>query len=197
MFKDREGKLFIVSAPSGAGKTTLVDLVLNNLKPKIDISKVITYTTKDPRKNELNGIDYHFITRDDFEAKISQNFFIEWSCAYGNYYGSPRFILDELKNMKSYIAILDINGAQSIKNIVEKAILVWIDVPNLSDLESRLLKRGDSISEIEKRLNLAKNERVHEKINQIFTYKLINDDLKRATTEIESLISYELGLLDL
>jgi len=89
-------KLFIVSACSGAGKTTLVNAVIENLRKKqVPIERVITYTTKQPRAGEVDGRDYHFVSVEDFQRKIQEGFFIEYSEAYGNYYGSPKSLFEK------------------------------------------------------------------------------------------------------
>src|SRR3990167_6495680 len=101
------GKIFIISAPSGAGKSTLVAATLANLEKEWPIERVVTYTSKNPRNNEVPGQDYHFIKVDEFERRIKQGFFLEWSNAYGTYYGSPRSIVNQVANGYSYIGIID------------------------------------------------------------------------------------------
>lgn len=181
------GKIFVISASSGAGKTTLVNLVLERLKPNIHIDKVVTYTTKAPRKGEVNGIDYHFISEQEFQLKIKEGFFIEWSNAYGSFYGSPKYILDEL-SYKSWILILDFMGAKAVKKTIVDSISVWIEISSLEILEQRLKLRGDLPEQIQKRLMLAKNEFELINKNFIFDYKFENDVLKDSITCLERII---------
>lgn len=191
------GKLFIVSGSSGVGKTTLVNSVLLRLKPRVDIDKVITYTTRQPRKGEIPGIDYHYINETEFKVKINQGFFIEWSNNYGNFYGSPKYILDEL-SIKSWILILDLSGAKAVKEALPNSILIWIEIPNLEILEIRLKLRGDLPEQIQNRLMLAKNEFEQINKNLIFDYKFKNDVLKNGITCLEQIIisclNYSLNL---
>ncbi|MDR3646636.1 MAG: hypothetical protein P4L22_03790 [Candidatus Babeliales bacterium] len=186
------GKIFVISASSGAGKTTLVNLVLEKLKPTIYIDKVITYTTREPRKSEVPGLDYHFICKEEFLLKIEEGFFIEWSQVYGNYYGSPKYILDELPN-KSWILILDFAGAKTIKESVHDSVLIWIEILSLEILEQRLKLRGDLPEQIQKRLMLAKNEFELINKNLIFDYKFKNDVLKDSITCLEQIILFQLN----
>lgn len=192
--KNKSGKLFVLSAPSGAGKTTIVNAVLSKLKCNYNIDRVITYTSKLPRLGEIRGIDYNFISKEEFEVKINEGFFLEWSAVYGNYYGFPKYIINEFKQSKSYIVILDRAGAWEIKKKIKDTVLIWIDIPNISILENRLLKRNsDSPDQIKKRLELAHIEIEQEKNNPLFDYKFPNDDLNETINVIERFIIAELG----
>src|SRR5581483_10666268 len=110
----KPGVLFIVSAPSGAGKTTLVNAALGSLKSSHAIERVITYTSRMPREGEIPGVDYHFISELEFQSRIKDGFFLEWSGAYGTYYGTPRGLLEDLEKGHHRILIPDRNGAQKI-----------------------------------------------------------------------------------
>jgi guanylate kinase len=182
------GKLFIISASSGAGKTTLVNAVLQRIQSTYDVNRVLTYTTRTPRQGEVGGIDYQFVTVQEFEALIVQGFFLEWSNAYGAYYGSPSFIIDELPYGKSYIAILDRAGAERAVKVHPDSVLIWIyaDVMSLHD---RLVQRKTETNEqIEYRIQLAKKEIEEEIFKKFFTFHLHNDDFNRAIQELEALI---------
>ena len=102
------GKLFILAGSSGSGKTTLTREIITKLKDNYncELSRVITYTTKSPRIGELSAQDYHYIGEIEFKVKIAQNFFLEWSCAYGAYYGSPRDILEKLNKNITIIELI-------------------------------------------------------------------------------------------
>lgn len=180
------GKIFIVSGSSGSGKTTIVNLVLEKLKPKIQIDRVITYTTREPRENEIQGIDYYFITQEEFTLKIKEGFFIEYSNDYGCYYGSPKYILDDLT--KSWIFIVDYKGIKAIKEKIPKSVSIWIEVSSLEILEQRLKLRHDLPEQIQKRLMLAKNEYEIVKKDFKFDYVLQNNVLKDSILSLDQII---------
>ena len=171
------GKIFLFSAPSGAGKTTIVNVILQELQKSYVIQKVITYTTRSIRKGEVDGIDYFFITKEEFEAKIQEGFFLEWSNWYENYYGSPRSSVDDLQKGISCIMIVDRFGARAIKSIYPQVVLIWLEPVDLEVLKERLLLRGtDTQEEIQKRLIKASLEMDEEKEEKLYTYHIINDD---------------------
>ncbi len=183
------GKLFIVSAPSGAGKTTLVNAVLDKLSSKYPIERVITYTTKKPRAGEVNGRDYYFLSVLEFERKIKENFFLEWSTAYGTYYGSPRSIVTQLKKGTSYILIIDRRGAEQIIKQTNHAILIWIYTRNLDIVRTRLIKRGtENSAQIASRLIQAQKEIALEQQNRLYSYHILNDEFDDAVDVLEGLI---------
>ena len=183
------GKIFIISAPSGAGKSTLVAATLVNLEKEWPIERVVTYTSKNPRNNEVPGQDYHFIKVDEFERRIKQGFFLEWSNAYGTYYGSPRSIVNQVANGYSYIGIIDRVGASKIKAQFPQAVLVWIEAPSLQELSRRLVSRGTETDEqIAKRLARAKIEIDLEMADPIYDHLLVNDQFVKAQKELEDLI---------
>lgn len=174
---EKLGRLFLVSAPSGAGKTTVVTAALQELQKQYAIKKVITYTTRPMRNGEVEGIDYFFITQEDFQKKIAEGFFIEWSNWYENYYGSPRSIIDDIQKGISFIAIVDRFGAQSFKRSYPESVLIWLTPPSLEVLQERLaLRKTDSSEEIEKRLRKAVVEMNEEKEEKIYKYHIINNN---------------------
>ncbi len=190
----KRGTLFVVSAPSGAGKTTLVCEVLKALKG-YDIHRVVTFTSKSPSPLEVQGIDYHFVSAEDFKAKIEQGFFIEYSTEYGAYYGFPKSALHSLEEGRSFIAIVDKDGALSLKAYEQEAILVRIEPPTKSALEERLnLRARESRKEIDFRLSLAEKELSAMRQSSLYNYVIINNQLGEAIAEFERLIRYELAL---
>lgn len=187
------GKLFIVAAPSGAGKTTLVTSVIEKLGNPYKLSRVITYTTKIPRPQEAHGKDYYFVSIEQFEQKIEEGFFLEWSLAYGHYYGSPRTILQDLEQGQSYIMILDVQGAMNIYNEVPGAVLIAITVPNIEILRQRLLGRNAENSEqIDKRILIAQKEIDAISAQKTFRHKVYNEIFQSALLELEMIIKSEL-----
>jgi len=188
------GTLFIVSAPSGAGKTSLVNELISRLNPPHAIHRVVTYTSNTPRSNEIDGRDYHFITPQEFETRINEGFFIEYSTAYGTYYGSPRSIIDEIKKGASYILIPDMVGAKQIFEQEPASVLIWLTVPSIAVLEDRLKKRAkDSPEVIKKRLLRAKQEIDEELSHNFYHYHVLNDNFSTALLELESIITNKLS----
>ena len=187
------GKLFIISAPSGAGKTTLVQATLNILVPKYAICRVVTYTTKTPRIGEKNGQDYHFLTPEQFKQRIKRDFFLEWSSAYNAHYGSPRHILNDIKKGQSYILILDREGARQIIRRVNNPILIWIYTANMQVLRSRLTGRAtEKKSVIDFRMAQAQKEMAQERVQKLYHHHVLNDDFDQAVHEMQTIICSEL-----
>jgi len=182
------GKLFIVSAPSCAGKTSLLQAVLAG-KAGESVSQYITYTTKPPRKGDIHGKDFHFISVDEFKRKIKEGFFLEWSNTYINYYGTPRSIMNDLEAGISYIIILDRAGARQMMSAIPEAVLIWIFVSELDELAGRLCKRGlDTPEQVQLRLQLAEREMKEEKSEKIYHYHIKNDDFDAALAYLEQII---------
>lgn len=190
----KSGKLFVISAPSGAGKTTLVETVLSKLVISHKIKRIITYTTKQPRAHEVHGVDYYFLEKRDFLQKIQEQFFLEWSDAYGDLYGTAREILELIKLGNSFIAIVDRRGAANIKKICEDAVLIWITPPSIEVLRERLAHRGTETQEkLLFRLNLAQQELAQEKLEPLFAHVIVNDELAQAQRELEYILRKELN----
>ena len=183
---DKAGKLFVISAPSGTGKTTLTRNVLARVQPEHDISRVVTYTSRTPRLEEKADVDYHFISEPEFAEKAAQNFFLEWSRAYGAYYGSPLSALENLACGMSLIMILDLAGAL---NVIQRydPVSIWISPPGIDVLRERLNKRGPTDPLQDLRLKLAQEELEHEALSR-FTHRLANIDLHKSVDELENII---------
>jgi len=190
--KNRQGKLFVLSGPSGVGKTTLAGMLFEKFGKSHNLSRVITYTTKSPRVGEQNGIDYFFIPVLEFESKLAAGFFIEHSEAYGNYYGSPKSILLELKQGKSFLLVVDQAGAYSIKKQYAQAVLIWLTPPSTDELVMRLVNRAsDSPADIEKRLAIAADELINEQNQQLFDYVVENNLLSQTVSNLGMIIKAE------
>lgn len=188
-----KAKLFVVCACSGAGKTELVKSTINSLKD-YNLQKIITYTSKNPRVNEKNGVDYFFVDLKEFQTKVKENFFLEWSNAYGDYYGLARQSLDPLKEGTHLIVILDYKGVESIKQYDSASIAIWIDVVGRDILYNRLINRATDNNEIiNQRLNIANEEIKLMQNNTLFDYKILNDDFNRALTSLTELIRKEIS----
>ncbi len=178
------GDIFVISAPSGTGKTTLAGRLLSDF-PTLVFS--VSYTTRPPRSNEINGKDYFFISKGEFEKKIAQGEMIEWAEVYGNYYGtSATFLRQKIEEGKDILLDIDIQGAKQVKQRFPESVLIFISPPSFKELEYRLKKRGTDPPEIiAKRLQAAKLEMEAAKD---FDHIVINDDFKKAIREIKAII---------
>jgi guanylate kinase len=189
----KRGKLFLVSAPSGAGKTTLVQQVIKQIGPEYGLEKVITYTTKEPRPGEVNGKDYHFLSELDFKKRLAEGFFVEHSTAYGAYYGFPLEVFSFLETGRSFMGIVDLAGAEAIRAHTDEAILIGIRPPSVASLEERLIGRAeDSDQTIQFRLSIARHEL--ERISEgFFNHVMVNDDFERAVRALVAIVRDELA----
>ena len=188
----RKNKLFIISAPSGAGKTTLVRRILENY-PQFAFS--VSATTRKPRANEKDGIDYYFISAEEFISKRDQDYFLEWEEVYeGMFYGTPRSEVDRIfSEGKVPLFDLDVVGGANLKQqFGDKAVSFFIRTPNLEILRERLISRGtDSPEAIDKRCEKAEWEMTFE---DKFDYVIVNDELESATKALFSIIDQYLEM---
>lgn len=178
------GKLIVITGPSGVGKGTLVKLLLTR-HPQLFLS--ISATTRQPRQGEVDGRDYYFFSRAQFEEMIAQGGFLEWTEYAGNYYGTPIApVQEQLKQGKTVLLEIELAGARAVKKIFPTAITIFILPPSLAELERRLRKRGkDSEADISRRLARAKVEIA---AKDEFDYQVVNDDLEKALTQIENIL---------
>ena len=181
------GALFIVSSPSGGGKTSLVKALLE-AEPELRLS--VSYTTRPPREGEMNGREYHFVSPRDFERMLEAGEFLESAEIYGNRYGtSQKWIERELKDDRDVILEIDWQGAQQVRRLMRQVVSVFILPPSLEVLEARLKGRGkDSAEVVEKRLAAARDEVSH--VSE-YDYVIINDDFNRAALDLRSIIRAE------
>ncbi len=183
------GHLFVVSAPTGGGKTTIARRAFELLHKKGLLEKVITYTTRLPRLHEQNGVDYHFISIADFVAKQADGFFLETTSYDNNLYGSPRSVIDAIDHGKSFILVTDRAGAKTIKQLYPQAILIWLAAPSLATIVERLQNRGRETGiELEQRIAIAAQEIIAEQENSLFDHYIVNNDLERASNDLRQLI---------
>src|SRR5262245_22768538 len=181
------GNLIIVSAPSGAGKTTLVAGAIardNRVRPSI------SFTSRRPRAGEERGVHYHFVSRAEFEAMIANGEFLEWAEAHGNLYGTSRRAVEEIRSSGcDAILTIDIQGAAQARELFPDAISIFIMPPSLDALTWRLENRGtDTAHDRRLRLDSALHE-MEQYAN--FDYVVINDDLNRAIDELVAIITAE------
>lgn len=184
----KKGILFIISAPSGSGKTSLCKRVVKSVK---NLKHSISHTTRAPRPREKEGINYFFVSKEQFQKKIKKKEFIEWAKVHQNYYGtSVKMIKDYLDKGKDLILDLDVQGAEQLRKRFEKdAVLVFIIPPSLKVLHVRLKDRGsDSDREILRRMSDADKElSFYEK----YDYILVNKDLDETAEQLQSIIISE------
>ncbi len=179
------GNLFIVSAPSGAGKTSLVSALLNSNR---QIALSISYTTRAPRPGETDGKDYHFVSRDKFMQMAQHGDFLESAEVYGNLYGtSQSWIENELASGRDILLEIDWQGAAQVRKLMPHAISIFILPPSLAALETRLKGRGqDSAEVIAHRLRAAQEDISHV---AEFDYVIINDKLDEALRQLDAVVA--------
>lgn len=174
----------MVSAPSGAGKTTLCRRLLEQIS---GISFSVSYTTRNPREGEFDGIDYHFVTRERFDEMVSANAFLEWARVYDNFYGTSKSeVLSRLELGEDILLDIDAQGARQVRRLFPGAILIFLLPPSWSVLEARLRGRGsEDSSRLKLRMANAKSE-----LEAVYEYDfaVINDDPSRATEDLKSIV---------
>ena len=179
----KKGRFVVVSGPSGVGKGTICNKLIDELGAEYSVS----YTTRSPREGEVDGVNYNFISRDEFERKIREGDFIEYNLYNGNYYGTSRdFVIDKLNKGIDVFTEIDVNGAKNIKRMFSDALLIYIAPPSMEELKKRLIGRGTEDKDIiEERLKIAEEEL---KYNDRYDYVVINDDIEKATRRVKDII---------
>lgn len=186
LLKEKKGLMIVLSAPSGAGKTTVTESLLKKF-PKL--VKSLSVTTRRIRRGEINGRDYKFVNECEFVRLIKSRYFIEWANVHGNYYGTPKSVYRNIKKGKDTLFIIDVHGAMNIKKKFPESILIFIMPPSLNELNIRMLKRNTEHAEsLRKRLIDAKKE-----IKYVlkYDYCVVNDKVKDAVQDIISIIIAE------
>ncbi|WP_065204595.1 guanylate kinase [Shewanella woodyi] len=179
------GNLFIVSAPSGAGKSSLISGLLKDKPADKQVS--VSHTTRQPRPGEVNGQHYHFVSVEEFKALISENAFFEWAEVFGNYYGTSRKVIEQtLEQGIDVFLDIDWQGAQQVKKVMPEAIGIFILPPSKAELERRLTGRGqDSAEVIAGRMAQAASEISH---YDEYDFIIINDDFDTALGDFIAII---------
>ena len=183
-----KSKLFVMSAPSGAGKTTLKDLVIKEFP---DMVYSISATTRAPREGEVEGTHYFFKSRDEFKRMIENNELVEWNEVHGNFYGTPKsFVEKMLSEGKRVLFDLDVFGKVNFDKVYPEAIGILILPPSLEILEQRLRNRNtDSDEVISLRLHNARKEIEFAKQHGKYEYKIVNDNLDDAVNQLRKILS--------
>ena len=181
---NKEGMLILFSGPSGVGKDTVLDVVLNKNK---DLQKSISLTTRDIRENETDGKDYYFISVPEFEKMIADGEVLEYAQYGSNFYGTPKGPVDKwLSEGKNVILKIEVQGAENIKKLYPDSVGIFLLPPSMEVLEKRLRSRGtEGEDDIKKRLEIAHNEI---KKSKLYDYFVINEDIDCASDDVLSII---------
>jgi len=180
----KKGRIFVVSAPSGSGKTTICQGVLKRVK---GLASSVSVTTRKPRRGEKNRKDYRYLSRGAFKKEIKKRGFLEWEENFGHLYGTPkRFVIDKIKAGKDVLLSIDVKGAMNVKKKFRGCTLIFIKPPSMRELSRRLESRNtDGKAEISKRLAIAKNEIGY---SARYDHVVVNRDLDKAIEKVVGII---------
>jgi guanylate kinase len=182
------GLLLVLSAPSGAGKTTLARRLVE-AHPEARFS--ISITTREPRGSEREGVDYHFVDALSFQRKIERGEFVEWAEVHGHFYGSPQAVVDEaLRTGGIAVFDIDVQGGRAIQRKYPEAILVFVLPPTMDELERRLRERGTETEESIRRRMLAARAEMENGV-ALYDYIILNDAVHQAYAELEAVVAAE------
>lgn len=181
-----KGLLIVVSAPSGCGKGTILSEVLKDDRFYYSVSA----TTRSPRLGEVNGVTYHFITKQDFEERIKNNAMLEYAEYCGNYYGTPKKEIDEMREQgKNVILEIEVQGAMKVREICPDAVFIFVLPPSVAELERRLKKRATETDDvIAQRVSQARSEI---ELARKYDYVVVNAALEEAINDFKTVIKAE------
>ena len=182
-----KGLLIVISGPSGAGKGTICKSFMERNK---EVVLSVSATTRSPRKGEVDGVNYHFMTKEQFKEKMEADDFLEYAEVYDNFYGTPKSNVEELlESGKDVILEIDIQGALKVKENAEEGIFIFILPPSMEELKQRIIKRG---SETEESL-MKRFKSAYKEINFVskYNYAVVNDEVETAVEKLESIITAE------
>ena len=182
-----QGILFVISSPSGGGKGTLIRRILTRL-PRLGYS--VSWTTRSPRQGEMNGRDYHFVSREDFIAARERGEFLEWAVVHGNFYGTSLKVVErELAAGRDIVLEIDVQGAESVRRTGLESVSVFILPPSFEILRRRLTGRqSENAAALALRLQNSRAEVEH---YREFDYVILNDDVERAATQLAAIVYAE------
>jgi guanylate kinase len=180
-------RIFIISAPSGSGKSTLVSRLME-LDPNLIFS--VSYTTRAPRGTEVNGQQYHFVTREDFEQMIARGEFIEYAEVFGNYYGTHRGVLERGEQEgKDVVLDIDVQGARQLREKIPEAVSIFILAPSRDELAKRLRARSEDSAEVIARRLAAAAHEIRD--YRLYDYVLVNESVDAASDLLYSIVKAE------
>ena len=183
----KQGQIIVVSGPSGAGKDTIVGKLLEHNN---SIWLSVSATSREPRNGEVDGENYFFLTKEDFEKKIKENYFLEYAEYAGNYYGTPKDkMIEKIEKGIDVVLVIEIQGAKKIKKMIPESIFIFIMPPSEKELLHRLKNRKTEKKEkIIERFNIAYKE-----INEVtkYNYVVVNDKIEEAVSKVEAIIKAE------
>ena len=184
----KEGLLIVGSGPSGAGKGTICKRLLEK-NPNLGYS--ISATTRAPRTGEVNGVNYWFLSKEEFQKMIAEDGLLEWAEVYGNYYGTPaQKVRDSLAEGKNILLEIDTQGAALVRKKFPEGVYIYILPPSLEELKRRIIGRGtDSAESIERRLSCAREEMGC--ASEQYNYLVLNDEVELAVERVETIIEAE------
>lgn len=187
----RQGILVVLSGPSGTGKGTICKELLQNY-PNLHYS--VSATTRSPRPGEVNGVNYWFVSEDEFKTMAANDELLEWAEVYGRYYGTPlKYVWEQLKSGKDVILEIDIQGAMQVKAKFPKGVFIFVVPPSLNELETRIHKRGTETQDvIDLRLGCVRQE-----LSFIYSYQyvVVNDEVPEAVRKIAAIVEAEKCLI--
>ncbi|MGL5634874.1 MAG: guanylate kinase [Sarcina sp.] len=184
---DNRGVLIVISGPSGAGKGTICKALLEKHK---EISLSVSATTRSPREGEIDGVNYHFLTKTEFETRLAENDFLEHAQVYGNYYGTPKSNVEKiLESGKDVILEIDIQGALKVKEQSKEGVFIFILPPSMEELKQRIIKRGSETPES----LMTRFKSAYKEINYVskYNYAVVNDTVETAVSKIEAILLAE------
>ena len=187
-----EGRLFVISGPSGVGKGTIVGDIMETVE---NVSFSVSATTRAPRPGEVDGVSYYFLTKEEFREKIDNGGFLEWAEVHGNYYGTPKAPVEKLMaEGKDVILDIDVQGAMQVKDSGVQGAFIFILPPSMEELRNRITNRGTETQEaIELRMSKVAGE-----ISYVdrYDYFVINEDLQEAISQVKSIMVSEHQKID-
>jgi guanylate kinase len=187
MSSEVRGQLFIISAPSGTGKTTLAERLVH-VVPDLALSR--SFTSRPPRAGELDGVDYNFISRERFESMIAGGEFLEYADVFGNFYGTSAATTEQaLANGQDLVLVIDVQGAQQVRGQTDGSVGIFVLPPSFPVLEERLRGRSkDTEAQIQRRLAVARSE-----VSAVngYDYVVVNDDVESAVGRLRSIVEAE------
>jgi len=183
---NQKGLLVVISGPSGAGKGTICKALLQ----ENDFWLSVSATTRQPRKGEVDGVNYYFLSKEDFEEKISKNDFLEYAEVYGNYYGTPKSkALEAINNGNDVILEIDIQGALKVKESYPEGVFIFILPPSMEELKQRIINRGSETPES----LMTRFKSAYKEINYVskYNYAVVNDTVEEAVKKIQGIMVAE------